>query len=124
MSEAVQTFLIAVGVIVGAYALVPFVFNLLQRWRVARRPCPRCGTYFGQRAASAAPPFWKRLSGVDLVVFETPRKYNGTFVMKCNSCGGEFIFGELGGFVEEFRESLRDELFGPDFDEHLRRLQG
>jgi hypothetical protein len=98
----------AAGLVVVFFFLCRFVFVMIPNWRIARLSCNRCGKPFGRTKSDAAMPYYERLHGPGTVVFDGPRRYLGSRVVKCGHCQSEYVFSEMGAFVEPFvaEESL------------------
>ena len=83
------------------------LFNVIPNCRLQLRRCPHCRARFGRTPISSAIPYYERLHGHGMKVMGGPRRYLGARVIKCKGCTKEFVFGQLGNFVEEFQESVR-----------------
>jgi hypothetical protein len=100
-------------------------FVLLPNARIARRACPRCRRRFGRSAVAAGMPYYERVGGPGVRVMDGPRRYLGARVIACQGCACEFVFGELGGFVEPFRgpKSDAEPLYGLESQEGAPRTR-
>src|SRR4051812_3041872 len=94
--------LTAIGLILAALALLQFLLVAVRNRWIARWPCPRCGQKLGATAVSESGDYYERRYGAGVRVLDGPRRYRGARVVKCRACQAEWVFGELGGFVEAF----------------------
>lgn len=93
-----------IGLAPATLILLWLLLVAVRNGRIARSPCPLCGRKLGA-AASGSIDYYKRRYGAGVVVFDGPSQYRHARVVKCLRCQTEFVFSEIGGFVERFRET-------------------
>jgi len=102
--EYVQ-FLVNLLALVGALAIVAKLFDKVYFWNVTKQRCKHCDKQFSVEAARIAPEFYHRRFYPRVVVFDGPRRYKGSRVVRCETCGTETVVSELGRFVEEYNHT-------------------
>jgi hypothetical protein len=92
--------------IVGAYAIIAKLFDLVYVCNVTKQRCKQCDKHFSVEAARIAPEFYQARFHPRVVVFDGPRRYKGSRVVRCEHCGTEMVVSELGRFVEEYNNTV------------------